>query len=68
MPPTFSSYFYRDRDLRLLGEEEDSSYRVAEGRDRTYSTLTTVSDTHPTPADLHRVLGHPCHLFTGALS
>ena len=68
VPPTFSSSFYRDRDLRLLGEEEDSSYRVAEGRDRTYSTLTPVSDTQPPPADLHRVLGHPYHLFTGALT
>ena len=68
VPPTFSSSFYRDRDLRLLGEEEDSSYRVAEGRDRTYSSLTPVSETHLPQADLHRVLGHLRHLFTGALS
>ena len=31
MPPTFASSFYRDKDLRLEGEEEDGGYRVAEG-------------------------------------
>ena len=31
MPPTFGSSFYKDKDLRLGGEEEDEEYRVAEG-------------------------------------
>ena len=31
MPPTFGSSFYKDKDLRLEGEEEDEEYRVAEG-------------------------------------
>ena len=32
LPPTFSSSFYKDKDLRLFGEEENTVYRVAEGR------------------------------------
>jgi len=33
MPPTFGSSFYKDKDLRLEGEEEDEEYRVAEDRE-----------------------------------
>ena len=34
-PPTFSSSFYKDRDLRLVGEEEEEGFRVAEGQKET---------------------------------
>ena len=34
-PPTFSSSFYKDRDLRLVGDEEEEGFKVAEGQKET---------------------------------
>ena len=34
-PPTFSSSFYKDRDLRLVGKEEEEGFKVAEGQANT---------------------------------
>ena len=39
-PPSFSSSFYKDKDLRLVGEEENEGFRVAEGQQGRWRGLT----------------------------